>query len=82
MALRGVYYLTGSKNDPVCRYYTRAPVGVDAEVVPVDPREPRREVRGVPVDRARGPQLPAQTLNIQHDQVKYGKKWKNTRGNY
>ena len=62
MALRGVYYLTGSKNDPVCRYYTRAPVGVDAEVVPVDPGQPRREVTGIPVHGARRPQLASEAL--------------------
>ena len=37
-------------------------VGVDPEVVPVDPGQPRREVAGVPVDRARGPQLTSEAL--------------------
>ena len=43
------------------------PVGVDPEVVPVDPGQPGREVAGVPVDGARRPQLaPEALLNVGH----------------
>ena len=43
------------------------PVGVDPEVVPVDPGQPRCEVAGVPVHRARCPQLTSETLlNVGH----------------
>ena len=38
------------------------PVRVDAEVVPVDPGQPRRQVGRVPVHAARRPQLTAEAL--------------------
>ena len=38
------------------------PSGGDAQVVPVDPGQPSGEVRGVPVETARGPQLPPEAL--------------------
>ena len=52
----------GSKGARASGGHEGVPVCVYAEVVPVDPGQPRREVTGVPVHGARRPQLASETL--------------------
>ena len=53
-----------------CSGHEAVPVSVDAQVVPVDPGQSGGEVRGVPVNTARGPQLTSQTLKTNRKLVK------------
>ena len=50
-----------------CSGHEAVPVSVDAQVVPVDPGQSGGEVRGVPVNAARGPQLTSQTLKTNQE---------------